>query len=105
MRKPKKPASEIDLGWCLCISTDGEVYIGTRTPDFERWLPVYALPPLTEQDTKAIRAAICDLYTWEQGPQFDEKGAWYFRSDPKTQIDLSRQFSKAVEKEAAKRSG
>ena len=102
-KNAKKTESKLDLGWCLCIATDGEVYTGERTPDFTRFLPAYAIPPLTPDQAKAIRDRICDHYPKEQGASPTEKGAWFFRSDPKTQLDLARQFRDAVEREAAGR--
>jgi hypothetical protein len=101
--KAKKAAAKVDTGWKLCIATDGEVIVAERTPDFDEWIPVLVKPWLTREDALKIRDAICDHYPNELGADPDEVGRWLFRSDPKSQIDLLRQFRATVEREAAKR--
>lgn len=100
---PGKKAEKQDHGWCLCIATDGEVLVATKTPNFELYLPVFAVPSLTESEAKVILQALCDYSASEEFPTFKEHGSWFFRSDPKTQLDLMHQFVDAVQKEAAKR--
>lgn len=103
-KKAAAKATTVNTGWKLCIATDGEVIVAERTPDFEEWIPVLVKPWLTREDALKIRDTLCDHYENEDGADVSEKGRWLFRSDPKSQIDLLRQFRAAVEREAAKRS-
>ncbi len=89
--KTKKP----DTGWKLCIATDGEVIVSDQTQDFDFWIPVLVKPWLSQNEAMTILSTLCDHYP--------DEGRWLFRSDPRSQIDLLRQFREAVGREAAKR--
>jgi hypothetical protein len=92
-RKPKKlKAAAEPEPWFLCIATDGEVLVARRTPDFERYLPCTAAPPLTKSEAEEIARRIC-----EPSPDAPELlNAYRFISDPRTELDLLHQFTDAV---------
>jgi hypothetical protein len=77
--------------WWLCLATDGDVIVADRTPDFDRFLPVGANPPLTEREARAVAGSVC-----ERAPN----GTLRFVSDPKTQLDLIGQFRVKVDQAA-----
>lgn len=114
MSKPKKPwkgASGTGTGrpawevW-LWLATDGEVVVAEKIPPGgpDAWLGFPANPPLDRYEAQQIVTALCDLappMRFEDGVSTGDR--WFFRSDPRTQNDLWRQFQDAVMREAAKR--
>lgn len=84
-------------GWYLCLANDGDVLVHEGgTPDFSRWLPVGAKPPLTRAEAVQVAEAIC-----EPAPDAPP-GFWRFVSDPRTERDLMDRFFEAVQSATAK---
>lgn len=102
MKKAKlsRPHWEVKL-W---LATDGEVQAAPKMPagDPDSWLMFVANPPLTQGEADLIVSRLCDLSSTNAMGE-PARPAYYYRSDPRTQVDLSRLFRQAVEREAAKR--